>query len=293
MYRPWFPVCNRRLTFADQCICFSAALGEVATFRYHSTCFWRLQDGGKILRFLARVENNGASPSVFYAGTCFVLLNRSACGELRMICRRRASSFQEYMVRLPLPIMACDGAGVDLLVVLMQHLSADGPSIAHTYQAYVYQQQGQERWCALYSTTQNMLSPLAGWVRPKSMWWDGFLGYNPHDFLFFYSAPPAEVTVTGVQRLADSDGLCLNLETKVLHESRGGGRGQRQGQRVETGVFSMASRHAVWVNDSMGVLSVVKSMYARFAFMFSCKPDQYAFIRNVSDARLGWMTACL
>jgi hypothetical protein len=125
------------------------------------------------------------------------------------------------------------------------------------------------------------------------MWWDGFLGYNPHDFLFFYSAPPAEVTVTGVQRLADSDGLCLNLETKVLHESRGGGRGQRQGQRVETGVFSMASRHAVWVNDSMGVLSVVKSMYARFAFMFSCKPDQYAFIRNVSDARLGWMTACL
>jgi hypothetical protein len=318
MLRPWLPKCNRSLepfpnpdwvssTYSSHRLLHSPALGEIAVVDHDRISFWRMSHGGKVIKFVARIQVQGGGPAC-YAGTCLFLF-RLSCREkaVTMMSRHDGALQDSYSFRVQ-HSLSCrekavtmmsrhDGALQDSYSFRVQHSVWDIQGGGDVFallscggHATVYQQRAVREFVVLYRIAigqfgQSVLTicPFVCFVRGWQTTicngyrdsWDNELQKCTSSFCIYRTWS----CTNGFDTHRSRD-YVEELPRKPAHFTK---------------------RRVVWVHDCMGVLSILDVLFPdvgkgslwRPRFMFSCDSDQYAFTHNVSDVKQAWMGACV
>jgi hypothetical protein len=283
---PWLPACNRLLDpFANNWrlqdspphqLLHSSALGETAVRADDRISFWRMRHGGKVIKFVARIQVQEGCLAACYAGTCLILFRQD--NQVTMMCRHDGA-FQD-LCSFRVQQSVCDIQGYGDVFAL------SSPATSATA-ATVYQQRAVREFVVLCKITNGhpvlyfmpFVYFIPGWRTTICGGWKHAWRYEFRRAVFSF-----RIYQTWSSTSAFTSPFTTAFDTfRDIDESP-----------VENVRFH--NRCVAWVHECMGMLSVLdvrKGSVWRPCFMFSCDPDQYAFTRNVSDVKQAWMGVCV
>jgi hypothetical protein len=270
MFRPWLPVCNRSLEpfpNPDRRLLYSPALGEIAVRDDDRISFWRMSHGGRVIKFVARIQIQGG-PSACYAGTCLFAYSWTVLRKAVTLMSRHDRGYQDFFsVQIDQAICDIGGHG-DLLAILLPSATT------------VYQQRAGSQFVVLSKI---------------------IIGFSALDFMPFVCLVPGWQTTIcdGYESRWDfawQECVIYFRIYRTLPKTSAFNYSWSREYVEESSPVNFSNRFLVWVHECMGVLSVLDVRVGasrRPRFMFSCQPEQYAFTHNVSDVKQAWMGACV
>jgi hypothetical protein len=259
---------------------FSSLLGEAATYDGARTVyFWSLGEGLKMkCRARLLLQKQPGSFGGHYAGSWYICYDRCSWDPIAMISRRRRRKHPAHVLLAPrhsffnpaLPNLQVYSSEPGCLVV-QQGCDTFG---AGQRVFWVYKENKEQQWELSFVFRCKVAECLGSVMKPQAL----ILASHPHP-------PVVHMLCESGPQVVDQDAVLVGrwYWKDVLWTCRVKDR-LAWNCKTQTVSYLQFLMHTVWDKHAFHVPC--------FELTLCCPPEQRQFVRNMSGARLSWISAC-